>query len=91
MRGNICNFALYNQPDTPMTEQELNAYRLTSLEEPTDEMLEQIMREAAEKAAKETKAVREQYLQRVIASKKQTRPRPWLKQTNTSTTPSSLS
>lgn len=30
-----------------MTEQELNSYRLTSMEEPTDEMLAQIMREAA--------------------------------------------
>ena len=28
----------------------LNAYRLTSLEEPTDEMLSAIMREAAEEA-----------------------------------------
>ena len=31
-----------------MSEQELNSYRLTSLEEPTDEMLAQIMHEADE-------------------------------------------
>jgi len=31
-----------------MSEKELNAYRLTSMEEPTDEMLSAIMREAAE-------------------------------------------
>lgn len=33
-----------------MTNQELNAYRLTSLEEPSDEMLSQIMKEVAEEA-----------------------------------------
>lgn len=31
-----------------ITEKELNSYRLTSMEEPTDEMLAQIMHEAAE-------------------------------------------
>lgn len=31
-----------------MSEKELNSYRLTSLEEPTDEMLYQIMKEVAE-------------------------------------------
>jgi hypothetical protein len=30
-----------------ITEKELNSYRLTSMEEPTDEMLAQIMHEAA--------------------------------------------
>lgn len=33
-----------------MSEKELNAYRLTSMEEPTDEMLSAIMKEAAEEA-----------------------------------------
>ena len=33
-----------------MTTEELNGYRLTSLEEPTDEMLEAIMKEACEEA-----------------------------------------
>lgn len=33
-----------------MSEQELNSYRLTSMEEPTDEMLSAIMRDAAEDA-----------------------------------------
>lgn len=33
-----------------MSEQELNSYRLTSLEEPSDEMLAAIMKEAAEEA-----------------------------------------
>lgn len=31
-----------------ISEKELNSYRLTSMEEPTDEMLAQIMHEAAE-------------------------------------------
>ncbi len=35
-----------------MTEEELNSYRLTSLEEPSDEMLAAIMKEAAEDARK---------------------------------------
>lgn len=34
-----------------MSEKEINKYRLTSLEEPTDEMLSFIMREAAEEAS----------------------------------------
>ena len=33
-----------------MSEKEINAYRLTSLDETTDEMLAYIMREAAEEA-----------------------------------------
>ncbi|MBO4574731.1 MAG: hypothetical protein J5708_05350 [Bacteroidales bacterium] len=33
-----------------MSEQEVNSYRLTSLEEPTDEMLSYIMKEVAEDA-----------------------------------------
>ena len=36
-----------------MTEKELNSYRLTSLEEPTDEMLSYIMTEAAAAAPAE--------------------------------------
>ena len=39
-----------------MTEKELNSYRLTSLEEPTDEMLSYIMKEAAAEAQAETQA-----------------------------------
>ena len=39
-----------------MSEKELNAYRLTSMEEPTDEMLSAIMREAAEEATLRWKA-----------------------------------
>ena len=35
-----------------MSEQEINSYRLTSLEEPSDEMLSYIMHEAATEANK---------------------------------------
>ena len=37
-----------------MSEKELNAYRLTSMEEPTDEMLSAIMKEAAAEASSST-------------------------------------
>ncbi|MCC8113518.1 MAG: hypothetical protein LIP03_05890 [Bacteroidales bacterium] len=33
-----------------MTEEEMNSYRLTSMEEPGDKRMEQIMREVAEEA-----------------------------------------
>ncbi len=39
-----------------MSEKELNSYRLTSLEEPTDEMLSQIMREIAEEVKAKNEA-----------------------------------
>ena len=35
-----------------ITKKDINSYRLTDLDEPTDEMLAQIMREAAEDARK---------------------------------------
>lgn len=37
-----------------MSDNELNAYRLTSMEEPTDEMLSAIMKEAAAEASSST-------------------------------------
>ncbi|MDE6695006.1 MAG: hypothetical protein K2J57_04155 [Bacteroidales bacterium] len=42
-----------------MSEQELNTYRFTSHEEPTDEMLSQIMKEVAQEAvARQEQAMR---------------------------------
>lgn len=38
-----------------MSDKELNAYRLTSMEEPSDEMLAVIMKEAAAEATASTK------------------------------------
>ena len=43
---------LYNKEI--MSEKELNSYRLTSMEEPTDEMLSTIMKEAAAEASSST-------------------------------------
>ena len=39
-----------------MSKQNIDDYRLTSMEEPTDEMLSQIMREAAEEAQQDNEA-----------------------------------
>lgn len=41
----------------------INSYRLTSLEEPPEEFLEQIMREAAEDAAKENKETMDKFFE----------------------------
>lgn len=42
---------IYNKVEgMTMTTKDINDYRLTDMEEPTDEMLSQIMREAAEEA-----------------------------------------
>ena len=48
-----------------MSEKELNAYRLTSMEEPTDEMLSAIMREAAEEATLLWKATEQRFFQEI--------------------------
>lgn len=40
--------AVFKTKRIMISEKELNSYRLTSMEEPTDEMLAQIMHEAAE-------------------------------------------
>jgi len=44
-----------------MTEKDINSYRFTSGEEPTDEMLEQIMREVAEEARASNRKATEEY------------------------------
>lgn len=48
-----------------MSEKEINAYRLTSLEEPTDEMLAYIMREVAEEANKKYDDAIERYFKEI--------------------------
>lgn len=45
-----------------MTEAEMNSYRFNSGKEPTDEMLAQIMREAAEDAKKSNQEAANKYL-----------------------------
>ena len=57
-----------------MTEKELNSYRLTSLEEPTDEMLSYIMKEAAAEAQAETEAAHKKLfaeIRRLAAERRQ--------------------
>lgn len=48
-----------------MSEKELNAYRLTSMEEPTDEMLSAIMKEAAEEATTSTNKALADYFKEI--------------------------
>lgn len=50
-----------------MSEKQLRSYRLTSLEEPTDEMLHAIMEKVAIAARKSTMRVAEQHHQRLAA------------------------
>ena len=48
-----------------MLEKEINAYRLTSLEEPTDEMLAYIMREVAEEAKQSNEEALERFFDEI--------------------------
>ena len=50
-----------------MSKEELNSYRLTSMEEPTDEMLAQIMHEAAEQYKAENETVQQQLYAEIYA------------------------
>ena len=53
-----------------MSEEILNKYRLTSMEEPTDEMLAHIMREVAEEAKESTEKARKKYFEALKSSLK---------------------
>ena len=44
-----------------MSEKEMNAYRLNSLEEPTDEMLALLMREVAEEAKQKSEKAHKRF------------------------------
>ena len=50
-----------------MSEKELNAYRLTSMEEPTDEMHSAIMKEADEEATASTNKALADYFAEISA------------------------
>lgn len=50
-----------------MSEQQLRSYRLTSLEEPTDEMLHAIMEKVAESARRSTASAKTIVSQRLAA------------------------
>ena len=46
--------------------QTIDTYKLTSMEEPTDEVLSQLMREAAEDARRENEEVTQRYFQQMM-------------------------
>ncbi len=48
-----------------MTPQPIDNYRLTSLEEPTEEMLAQLMREAAEEARESNRVATERFFEEI--------------------------
>lgn len=54
-----------------MSDQELNAYRLTSMEEPTDEMLSTIMKEAAKEATASTNKALADFFKEISAMMRQ--------------------
>lgn len=54
-----------------MSEKELNSYRLTSMEEPTDEMLSVIMKEAAAEATASTNKALVEYFKEISAMMQQ--------------------
>lgn len=67
-----------------MTEEELNSYRLTSLEEPSDEMLAAIMKEAAEDARKRSEEATRKFFaelnreaQKIIDERNKIKNLPW--------------
>ena len=49
---NVVNLRQQYQAKLPMTPQTIDNYRLTSMEEPSEEVLAQLMREAAEEASR---------------------------------------
>ncbi len=55
-----------------MSDKELNAYRLTSMEEPTDEMLSAIMKEAADEASRRWKEAETRFFDQLRAMTQQT-------------------
>lgn len=48
-----------------MRDKKMQSYRLTSMEEPTDEMLAQLMKEAAEDAKKKSDAAHRKFFQEI--------------------------
>ncbi len=58
-----------------MPEKELNSYRLTSLEEPTDEMLSAIMKEVAEDVKRENEEAEKKLMEQLHAQVRENRRR----------------
>ena len=61
------NFIFVGKEDSIMPEEILNQYRLTSMEEPTDEMLAQIMHEVAEEAKEKSQEAHRRFFDEIRA------------------------
>lgn len=48
-----------------MSKEEMNSYRLTSMEEPTDEMLSTLMKEVAEEAKRKSVEAHKKFFQEI--------------------------
>lgn len=55
--------------DIVMSEKEMNSYRLTSMEEPTDEMLAALMKEVAEEAKKKSEEAHKEFFTEIREKK----------------------
>jgi hypothetical protein len=71
----FCNFGVVIEMNIIMSEAEMNNYRLTSMEEPGDERLAQIMREVAEDARENTRRAAERVAAGIEAATKDARVR----------------
>ena len=71
---NLCGLiTLQKKEGYTMPEEILNKYRLTSMEEPTDEMLAQIMHEVAVEAKETTEKARKEYFEKLRQSIKESK------------------
>lgn len=66
-----------------MSEEEMNSYRLTSMEEPTDEMLSTLMKEVAEEAKRKSEEAHKKFFQEIRDYIRDQKPR-WIKKYNIS-------
>ena len=69
------NLALNRKRLQIMSEEQMNSYRLTSMEEPGDERMAQIMREVAEDARKSTRRAAERVAAGIEAATHEARAR----------------
>ena len=63
MSRKSCNFALRNRLNVRIMS--IDTYKLTSMEEPTDEVLSQLMREVAEEAARTNAEATERFFEEI--------------------------
>lgn len=66
-----------------MSEEGMNSYRLTSMEEPTDEMLSTLMKEEAEEAKRKSEEAHKKFFQEIRDYIRDQKPR-WIKKYNIS-------